>query len=98
MSEVFTQNLHVAGNCSSCGPTMVSRQGMPGWAPATWHCDSCSDCGPGIRPSMGVSLVDAVFDLGNRVDLAVANFFWECRMGRLSTIGWVRWLAESFGD
>lgn len=32
------------------------------------------------------------------LDLYIVNFYWEVRMGRLSTIGWVRWLSECFGD
>jgi hypothetical protein len=98
MSQVFTQNLHISGFCSSCGPTMVSRQGMPGWAPASWHCDICSDCGPGIAPSVGSTSLDFILSQVRMLDLYIVNFYWEIRMGRLSTIGWIRWLSECFGD
>ncbi len=84
-----------AGVCSVCGPTMVSRQGMPGFAPATWHCDSCQESGPGIRPA---GFLHAVVSFFQQADLFFTNLYWEVRMGRLSTIGWVRWVAESFGD
>ena len=96
MSAVYTQNLHIAGVCCNCGPTMVSRQGMPGWAPASWHCDICQDCGPGIRPQRYI--LPAVLDFFEKADLWFANLYWEIRMGRASSLGWVRWVAESFGD
>lgn len=93
-----TQNLHFAGYCPTCGHTMVSRQGEPGFAPATWHCDICAECGPGIIPSMGARWVDVIWSWHARADASVARFFHEVRMGRLSAYGWVRWLAECFGD